>query len=127
MEVKKHRKANPLKAEIHMPEGVWTYRITSAGATIRNPEGNITAKIDMPELTGWSWNDLERQEWKGCPMPEIKPSDIRSLIERINAGEFEIIETNRVAKKPKKTTRKNNGKSHSDRASKNRRGRVCLS
>ncbi len=82
----KHRKARPFRNQIHMPDGIWTYRIgcknpgCGGGATIRNPECNLTAKIDMSELTGWSWDALESARDGG---PQVKPSDIRSLITEI--------------------------------------------
>ena len=82
-----------------MPDGIWTYRIgcknpgCGGGATIRNPDCTITAKFDMSELTGWSWNDLERARWKKTPEPQVKPSDIRSFIDKIKKGEYKIVTT----------------------------------
>ena len=95
MKVTRHRKARLLRHKIHMPDGIWTYQIGSSGATIRNPECELTAKIDMPELTGWSWPDLEHERFEhrrypGVELPQVKPSDIRSLILSILNGEYEI-------------------------------------
>ncbi len=97
MEVTRHRKASPLRHKIHMPDGVWTYRIgckfpgCGGGATIRNPDCELTGKIDMSELTGWSWPALERESWKSPEtLPQVKPSDIRLLIENIQKRVYEI-------------------------------------
>ncbi len=89
MKVTRHRKSQPLRHKIHMPDGIWTYQIgrkTTGGATIRNPDCRLTGKIDMSELTGWSSQALERAEFEGTEFPQVKPSDIRLLIENIPKG-----------------------------------------
>ncbi len=102
MEVTRHRKAQPLRHKIHMPDGIWTYQIgrkTTGGATIRNPDCELTGKIDMSELTGWSWDALERAEHKRTEFPQVKPSDIRLLIEKIQKGAYEIKTTSTPKRK----------------------------
>lgn len=98
MKVTRHRKARSLRHKIHMPEGIWTYQIGRGGATIRNPDCELTAKINMSELTGWSWPALERAEYKGG-WPEVKPSDIRSRIDEIKNGIHEVVITSTPKKK----------------------------
>ena len=105
MEVTRHRKASPLRHKIHMPDGIWTYRIGckrpggGGGATIRNPDCDLTGKINMSELTGWSWPALEREWYKTQNHPQVKPSDIRLLIEKIQKGVYEIKTTSAPKKK----------------------------
>ncbi len=113
MKVTRHRKTRSLRHKIHMPDGVWTYQIgckspgCGGGATIRNPDCTLTGKIDMSELTGWSWDALERAGWKGGG-PQVKPADIRTLIENIQNGVYEIKTTSAPRKEAQVAKRQTN-------------------
>ncbi len=113
MKVTRHRKARSFRHKIHMPDGIWTYQVGSQWATIRNPECELTAKIDLAELTGWDWLVIDEQRWEHrisdnparVKMPQVKPSDIRSLIENIKKGKYEV----KTTSKPKVAKRRREG------------------
>jgi hypothetical protein len=80
---KKPQPSKPLKRKIHDLDGQdWSYDINSNGIRIRNPDGSDTQHINQSEFTGWSWNSLERAEYKRSSRPEILPSDVVGFIRR---------------------------------------------
>ena len=64
---KKQRRApRPYKRNLHFSEGdVWSYRFTNGVVAIRTPDCKTTHKVPLPEISGMSWDDMERGEWKG--------------------------------------------------------------
>lgn len=70
-----------LRRKIHLPNGkVWSYKIGNLYVHIRDPEGNTT-EATVSAITGESWSDIERAEWKGY-WKGVSPSQIRAFIER---------------------------------------------
>lgn len=61
-------------------EQEWLYRVNGSGVAVHSPEGKRTF-IWMTDITGWSWSDLERAEYKGY-LPPITPSVVKDYIER---------------------------------------------
>jgi len=73
-------KREPKKSRrLHVGEEVWRYRITRAGINIW-PPGRHLIHIPMVVFSGWTWDELERADWKRY-LPEIKPSDVKVYIE----------------------------------------------
>lgn len=76
---KKSRPPQPFKKKLHFPDGeVWSWRFGNHVA-IRTPDNKKTYVVSLTEITGWSWDDLERAEWKGY-WPEIGPQLIKDYI-----------------------------------------------
>ena len=84
-----HKKEKVIKhynRKIHLSEDeIWTYEIRSSYIHIKDPDGN-KHEIGFAGFTGWSWDELERAAWKGCIVPQIKPSDIKEWIEAHKKG-----------------------------------------
>ena len=73
--------------KLRLGSALWQYRIGkhAGNVVIFGPSG-IRYLTNQSILTGISWNDLERLEWKnaGSDHPgNIRPSHIRSFIEAI--------------------------------------------
>jgi hypothetical protein len=78
---KTRRRPRPYKRQLHFPDGeVWSYRFTNGVVAIRTPDCETTYKVPMPEISGMSWDDMERgqrkQWWTGvgpqCVKDHIK-------------------------------------------------------
>lgn len=79
----KSRKSKPEKEwgrKIHFGDEIWRYKITGSGIKIQDPENRRTF-VEMTEITGWNWDDLERADWKGYT-PQVKPSHIKRYIKK---------------------------------------------
>ena len=86
-QTKVHRQARPYKQRLHLPDGVWTYKITSGWVFIREPGCLVTHQIEfgnflkaLPKYAGMSVIEfrercLARQLWG------IAPSNIKMFIE----------------------------------------------
>jgi len=63
---KQPRTPKPYKRRLHFPDGeVWSYRFTNGVVAIRTPDCETTHGVPLPEISGMSWDDMERGEWKG--------------------------------------------------------------
>lgn len=69
----------PFSRKIHLPTGIWTYRITSGNVLIRNPDCTKTHEACLTKITGMSWDTIERGIWKGWF--KIVPSQVKKYIE----------------------------------------------
>jgi hypothetical protein len=65
--------------KIHFADSVWQYRISGSNVHFISPDG-IRYLVDHSEMTGMSWEDLERADWKGY-YPQLTPSFIKEWIE----------------------------------------------
>lgn len=73
--------------KLHFGEDeIWTYRITGSYVLVREPERKCH-KVDLPTFLeqvgqpGWTWDLLERAEWKGY-LPPIGPGDVKRYVEK---------------------------------------------
>lgn len=71
----------PYKRLLHFADGeVWSWRCGHAYVQIRTPDNQTNYKVPLPDITGWSWSELERGEWKGY-WPGITPQEVKDYIE----------------------------------------------
>lgn len=65
----------------------WKYRITGSGGwvSIRSPAGGCY-NVPATEVTGLSWNAIERGHWKKTPDGSITPKQVRAYIDKIMAA-----------------------------------------
>lgn len=63
---KRRRTPAPYKRRLHFADGeTWSYRFTNGVVAIRSPRCETTYEVPLLEISGMSWNDMERGEWKG--------------------------------------------------------------
>ena len=62
-------------------EEVWTWRASRSTVAIRDPRRKKYA-IPMTEITGCSWDQVERSRWKQTRTCEATPGKVRNYIER---------------------------------------------
>jgi len=68
-----------MSKSVHINNEKYQYKVFKSGVEIRDPE-NKRIFVDMSTLTGWSWAELERANYKGFPLPQVKPSRIKEWI-----------------------------------------------
>ena len=68
------------RRKIHLPSGVWEYKIFRGHRVIIWSPGGVKHVADTPKLTGRSWDTLERGVWKGTSSAYIHPSEVRDYI-----------------------------------------------
>lgn len=66
----------PYYRKITVDDKIFDYHISRSGIKIRSKPAYF---LPMTDATGWSWDALERANYKGYP-PEITPSDIANWI-----------------------------------------------
>ena len=63
---KQKRLPRPYKRALHFSDGeVWSYHFANGGVAIRTPDCKTTHRVPLPEISGLSWDEMERGEWKG--------------------------------------------------------------
>jgi len=63
---KPKRQPRPLRHRLHFDDGViWTWEMRRDDCIIRDPEGQ-QFRTDRSELTGATWDEIERSDWKRC-------------------------------------------------------------
>lgn len=67
---------------IHRLDGLWQYRIGRSGGIVLFSPNNTRIKTDQSEVTGISWDEIERASWKGYATG-IKPSNIEHYIDKL--------------------------------------------
>jgi hypothetical protein len=62
----RNRKAipKPLHRLIHLPNEIWSWEFRGSDILIRTPDNETTHTVLHTEISGYSWNALERAEWK---------------------------------------------------------------
>ena len=88
----KSRKAvpKPLTRLIHLPGEVWSWEYRGRGdILIRTPDHKTTHTVLHTEISGWSWDALERAEYKHTgerPISEggyqVTPGVVKAWIEK---------------------------------------------
>jgi hypothetical protein len=77
---KKGQPRNLPKRKIHFDGGeIWYWAVGRGGVTIMRPDQK-RFKIDLATFTGWSWDAIERGNWKGYA-PSVPPSYVKYWIE----------------------------------------------
>lgn len=66
------------KRKVHIGTEVWEYRLGKGSAVIFHPNGYKTV-VDYSQLTGKSWDDIERGHWK--KYFSVTPRDVAAYIE----------------------------------------------
>jgi len=79
MFVGNHTEGLPYARKIHLPQGVWSYKIGKGGVSIRTPNNCTTYKTDVSEVSGWSWDSIEKSHSKGGGF-HVSPGDIKNFI-----------------------------------------------
>lgn len=69
----------PLKRKIHLPTGTWSYRIGTSMVIIRNSDMSKTFRVPLTNITGMTWEDIEKEQRKGGF--SVRPYEIRRYIE----------------------------------------------
>ena len=103
MNIQNHKKATkPCKHNLHMSDGIWTYRVGKRFIIMKPPDLMKTYKMTFEEYssdpkrvdkTRWYYAKCWHDETGvyGSPF-DIKPSDVKGLIENIlAAGESDEI------------------------------------
>ena len=67
--------------KIVLESGTWTYRVGRQYVVIFSPTGQRFCP-NHSEITGLSWNAIERAKWKGAAAA-ITPSVIQTWIEKL--------------------------------------------
>lgn len=81
-EQKRRGKQRPLKRRLHFGGGeVWTYRVGNGLVLVRPPDLHTTYHVSLTEITGMSWDDLERGQWKGW-WSGMGPQEVKDYIDR---------------------------------------------
>lgn len=76
---KKRREIQPFKRKLHFSDGeTWSYRVGQNYVVMRSPEGKTHEAI-LPDVTGESWNDIERAQWKHY-WDGVRPQAIKNYI-----------------------------------------------
>ena len=70
--------------KLHLDSGVWEYRIGTANIQIFSPAG-LKFCPTVSEVTGLSWDAIERGRYKRTGENEVVPSQVREWI--LNASE----------------------------------------
>jgi len=65
---------------IHIDGQEYPYKVFRSGVKIRLQNGKYLF-VSMTDLTGWSWDGLEKAGWGGYT-PPIKPSDVKEWLEK---------------------------------------------
>ena len=82
-----------------MPDGVWQFRLAQRSGLILWDPQDKKRVVPWNVFTGWTWDELERAEWKGY-WPEIGPGDVRKWIETHDLTA--LCEGSQVEQKPDK-------------------------
>jgi len=62
---RRQQRLRPYSRKIHFPDGeVWSYRFTGSVVAIRTPDCETTHQVPLPEISGMSWDLMERGRWK---------------------------------------------------------------
>lgn len=78
----KQSNPRPYKRRIHFSEReAWSYRIGNHGVLIRPPDNTETFRVPLTEITGMSWDELERGHWKGW-WDGVGPQEVKGYIAR---------------------------------------------
>jgi len=82
MKIKK-RKPRPvfLKRKLHIGNEVWTYKMGHRHVVIRHPDGLKSSIANKSQVTGLSWDTIERGEWKRTSDAHVYPRQIKKWIE----------------------------------------------
>lgn len=86
---RKSRKAlsQPLARLIHLDSGIWSWDFRNCYILMRSPDNETTHTVTQPKMTGWSWDALERAQYKRTgnrPAPDgvqITPAVVRDWIQ----------------------------------------------
>lgn len=74
------RKPEQLKRKLHFPDGsIWTWQTRREIIRIREPDNVTTHLVNLSEFSGWTWDALERADWKGYSY-SITPREVKEWI-----------------------------------------------
>lgn len=78
---KQPRTPKPYKRLLHFSDGeAWSYRFANGVVAIRTPDCKTTHQVPLPEISGMSWDEMERGEWKGW-WTGIGPQAVKDYVE----------------------------------------------
>jgi len=78
---KKRQPPEPFRRKLHFLEDeVWSYRVGGSFVWIRTPDLKTTFEIPFTQITGMSWDDMERGQWKRW-WDGIGPQQIKDYVE----------------------------------------------
>jgi hypothetical protein len=61
---------------------IWTWRVVSSGSVIIKDPKRKKYVIPMTEVTGCTWDQIERAHWKGNTNCDVTPRKVKNYIER---------------------------------------------
>jgi hypothetical protein len=77
---RRKKEPKPLKRLLHFPDGeVWSWRYMGPYIRVREPDNVTDHNVPVPDITGMTWDDMERGEWKGW-WKGIGPQEIKDYI-----------------------------------------------
>lgn len=76
---KKRKPLAPFSRKLHIDGGEWSFRITSHVVMVRDPDGKQTWRIQLPDIMGATWEEIERAH-DNCEPLGICPSMIKDWI-----------------------------------------------
>lgn len=65
---------------VHIDGEMWSYKVGRGGIKIKSPTG-YGYDVDLSTFSGWSWDQLERAEWKGNGF-QVTPQRVKDYVER---------------------------------------------
>lgn len=75
----KEPKYKPLKRLLHFRGETWSYQVGKSAVHLRTSDHRITYAVPLPDITGESWDQIERAEWKHY-WEGVRPQKIKSYI-----------------------------------------------
>lgn len=93
MRVKDQRKRQGVprsfKRRVHFGNEEWAYKVGGMWVVVLAPDRKTTYRVRLEEVTGMSWDDIEKGRWKGW-WQGVGPQEVRDYIERHLRGAPEI-------------------------------------
>jgi hypothetical protein len=70
-----------MSAQVHVGGKIWKYRVGRSNVVINSPEGKRIT-VNHSELTGRTWDTIERGQWKRTQDGMILPCHVKEYVER---------------------------------------------